>query len=165
MLDTKMEKKTPFSGKVRVRACGILVKDGKILLLRHRSIGPRGYLWSPPGGGVLFGQSLHETLRREFLEETNLIVDVGEYLFTNEHIDNQHHAIELFFTVKHCSGRLKLGIDPELNPSDQILTEAKFLSYQDIEQIPKDAIHRIFSSTNDWKEILSIQGLITFNAH
>ncbi|MDE0470588.1 MAG: NUDIX hydrolase [Ekhidna sp.] len=165
MSDTKIEKTAPFSGKVRVRACGILVKDRKILLLRHHSIGPRRYLWSPPGGGVLFGQSLHETLRREFLEETNLTIDVGEYLFTNEYIDNQYHAIELFFTVKYCSGKLKLGIDPELSSSDQILTEARFLSCQEIEKIPKDALHSIFSSTSDWKEILNIQGLITFNAY
>lgn len=157
-----MDTETKNSGKVRVRVCGILVRNEKVLLLKHYSIGSRGYLWSPPGGGVEFGQRLQEALQREFLEETNLSIEVGEYLFTNEHIDNQHHAIELFFVVKHRSGRLKLGIDPELDSSNQILTEAKFLSKQEIEQIPKDAIHSIFSSTNDWRDVLNIRGLITF---
>ena len=74
----------PCEGKVRVRVCGILHENGKILLLKHESIGPAGYLWSPPGGGVEFGESLVETLEKEFLEETNLSIKVGNYLFTNE---------------------------------------------------------------------------------
>lgn len=162
MLDHSQNDTTIFSGKVRVRVCGILINDDKILLLKHNSIGPAGYLWSPPGGGVSFGQSLHETLKQEFMEETNLVIDVGQYLFTNEFIDQQHHAIELFFEVHHVSGELKLGHDPELGPENQILTEARFFSYKELETIDSNAIHNAFNAANTRDKIAELRGLITF---
>ncbi|MEM7299302.1 MAG: NUDIX hydrolase, partial [Bacteroidota bacterium] len=117
----------PFTNRVRVRVCGLLIQEGKVLLLKHDTIGSSGYLWSPPGGGVEFGESAHETLIKEFKEETNLTIEVGEYLFTNEFIGTKHHAIELFFHVHLVSGDLKLGFDPELPLDKQILTEARFI--------------------------------------
>ena len=66
----------PFSKKVRVRACGILKNEQGILLLKHLGIGPAEFLWAPPGGGVKFGDTLEETVQREFLEETGLTVSV-----------------------------------------------------------------------------------------
>ena len=98
-----------FIGKVRVRVCGILEEEGKILLLKHQPFGPAGYLWLPPGGGVEFGDTLEETLRREFLEETHLNIEIEKYLFSNEFITNQLHALEHFYLVKRISGQLKLG--------------------------------------------------------
>ena len=162
MLESHTTNSSPFSGKIRVRACGMLIKNDKVLLLNHHSVGPLGYLWSPPGGGVEFGQSLHETLKREFMEETNLKIEVEDYLFTNEHIDERHHAIELFFSVRLLSGELTLGTDPELASTDQILTDARYFSMEEIRQMPKDAIHSTFSTINNLKEILNIRGLITF---
>ena len=173
MLDIAMKNKTPFSGKVRVRVCGILTRNEKILLLKHHSVGPRGYLWCPPGGGVAFGQSLHKTLQREFLEETNLSIEVGEYLFANEHIDEQHHAIELFFTANYRSGRLRLGIDPELSLSNQILLLEGPVLFRGIQLTENSSLFYlphveiyiytyIEISTSDWKKIFKIRGLITF---
>ena len=155
-------KSSPFSQKLRVRVCGILIKKNKVLLLNHQTIGPLGYLWAPPGGGVEFGQSLHEALKKEFMEETNLTIEVGSYLFTNEHIDDKHHAIELFFEVKAVSGELSLGFDPELSATDQILNEVKYMSLDEIKEIPKAGVHQVFSRINNVKEILNIRGLITF---
>jgi len=162
MLERPATITSPFSGKVRVRVCGILIQDNKVLLLNHKTIGARGYLWSPPGGGVEFGETTDQALRKEFMEETNLKVKVKEYLFAHEHIDQKHHAIELFFSVEHISGELKLGTDPELSPSNQILSEAKFFTFSELQRIPSDAIHSAFSTISNLKEILSIRGLITF---
>ncbi|MEQ9467116.1 MAG: NUDIX hydrolase [Ekhidna sp.] len=152
----------PFEEKVRVRVCGILQENGKTLLLKHDSIGPAGYLWSPPGGGVEFGESLAETLKKEFLEETNLTVAVGDYLFANEFIGKRHHAIELFFGVTRISGELKLGSDPELAPEEQILSEAKFLSADEMTNLPADAIHNAFHTADARDKITELRGLITF---
>lgn len=162
MLDQNQNDKTIFSGKLRVRVCGLLEKDGKILLLKHQSIGPAGYLWSPPGGGVEFGESMHEALEKEFLEETNLSIKIDRYLFINEFISSEHHAIEVFFKVNYISGELILGSDPELSPENQILTEAKFFGLEELEKIPENAIHNAFNATDKRDQIMDVDGLLTF---
>ena len=103
-----------------------------------------GHLWSPPGGGVEFGETLQEALKKEFLEETNLEVEIGGYLFTNEYIGPNHHAIEIFFQVRRISGNLKLGMDPELGLDMQILKEAKFFSIAELNKLPQETIHNAF---------------------
>ncbi len=154
--------KDPFRDKVRVRVCGILIENDKILLLKHDSIGKKGYLWSPPGGGVEFGNSLHECLKREFHEETNLKIEVGDYLFTNEYIDTKYHAIEIFFEVVSLSGTLKLGTDPELPLDNQILSEARFFSPKELANLPKDALHNAFHVSKSPYKIADLKGLLTF---
>ncbi len=162
MLDISDQNRSPFEKKVRVRVCGVLEKDNEILLLKHLRIGPGGYLWSPPGGGVEFGQSLVETLKREFLEETHLRIEVEEHLFTNEHLDDVHHAIEFFFRVRLLSGDLKLGEDPELASDRQMLADAQFFSSQALKNLPLDTVHAAFHPLNPryWQKDRG--GLITF---
>jgi len=162
MLNTLDQNPSPFQRKVRVRVCGILKNEDGILLIKHEGIGPLGYLWSPPGGGVNFGEGLSASLKREFLEETNLNIEVGEHLFTNEHIDEQHHAIELFFKVYHRSGNLKLGIDPEVSDIDQIISEARFLGKEELNRLPKNALHSSFYLVKSPDRIDDLRGLITF---
>jgi len=151
-----------FQGKVRVRVCGILTEESRILLLKHENLGPAGFLWSPPGGGVEFGDSLHETFVREFKEETNLDVSVGLYLFTNEYIDKKYHAIELFFEVTRVGGQLKLGHDPELPLANQMLSEARFFTKEELLKLPQNVLHNAFSNTNKQNTINELEGLITF---
>lgn len=162
MLSQTKKMPSPFTGSVRVRVCGILKKDNKILLLKHQSIGPTGYLWAPPGGGVEFGHDLQASLRREFMEETNLEIEVGPYLFANEFIDQEHHAIELFFEVTYKSGELILGKDPELASEEQILAEIKYFSSDELNEIPSDAIHNAFHAAKSRDQINDLRGLITF---
>ncbi len=154
--------KDPFSNKIRVRVCGILKEKNKILLLRHDSIGSEGYLWIPPGGGVDFGESLEECLRREFLEETNLVVEIGRYLFTHEFIGSKYHAIEIFFEVVRKSGKLKLGTDPELAPNNQILKEAKFFSNEELGNLSKNTLHNAFYMAESPDKFSEIKDLLTF---
>jgi len=151
-----------FEGKVRVRACGLLYKDGKILLLKHLKIGIKGFLWSPPGGGLKFGESIEDCLIREFKEETSLNVKIKKFLFVNEYIDARFHAIEVFFEVVYQDGELHLGKDPELNDSDQVLSEARFFSKEDLSEIPKEYLHNAFRNTNDGFSLNDLQGLISF---
>ena len=154
--------KNLFEGKVRVRVCGILRENDQILLLKHDSIGPAGYLWSPPGGGVELGESITETLKKEFLEEVHLEVEVGQFLFTNEYIGEKYHAIELFFDVRKLSGELKLGNDPELSSEKQILSEARFFGEEELDKLPENAIHNAFNAAGERDKINELRGLITF---
>jgi len=61
-------------------------------------------VWVPPGGGLEpYDTSVVECLRREFLEETGLSIDVGALLFVREcpAPETDTHGIELYFAV-HC---------------------------------------------------------------
>ena len=162
MLGVVDQNTSPFENKVRVRVCGILKEQGAILLIKHEGIGPSGFLWSPPGGGVEFGQSLTATLKKEFMEETNLTVDVNEYLFTNEHIDDKHHAIELFFRVTRRSGELRLGYDPELDASNQMLSEVRFFASNELAELTEECLHSAFRRPKSKDKIDDLRGLITF---
>lgn len=134
-----------FANKVRLRICGVLCREDRILLIRHQGIGPAGFLWSPPGGGVQFGESITTTLKREFLEEAGLDVEVQDFLFFHEHISDRLHAVELFFKVTFLSGQMALGLDPELPLDQQILTEIRYWSPQEISNQPELHFHACIS--------------------
>jgi len=162
MLATTNKDLSIFSGKVRVRACGLLDQDGSILLIKHNSIGLKGHLWSPPGGGVDFGESADETLKREFLEETGLNIEVLDFLFVFELINSKHHAVELFYRVKKLDGELKLGADPEFEASNQIMEEISFLSYDEISRMDSNVLHGIFSKVKEPEMVFGLSGLFSF---
>lgn len=61
---------------MRVSVNAVIVKDGKILLVKfHDENGPH---YNLPGGGVDPGESLHQALERECMEEASVRVEVGE---------------------------------------------------------------------------------------
>lgn len=53
---------------------GIVIKDGKVLVARHTYGGGKGK-YIVPGGYVQFGESPQDALKREFLEETSVVVE------------------------------------------------------------------------------------------
>lgn len=140
----------------------MLEENNSILLLKHNQIGAKGFLWSPPGGGVEFGDNSEETLIREFQEETGLKINISEFLFVNEYIDNRFHAIELFYSVKRVGGVLKLGNDPELAENKQILDDARFITYNDIDAMDRATLHNAFSYFDEPRDIFKIRGHINF---
>ncbi|KAA3437984.1 NUDIX domain-containing protein [Rufibacter hautae] len=132
-----------YSSKARIRVCGLLVQDNRLLLARHKAVFGVGDYWMPPGGGLDFGEKVKDCLRREFLEETGLEVEVGRFLYLNEFLRPPLHAIELFFEVKLVSGTLALGFDPEHEPHAQLLEEVKFLTIREMFQLQREELHPI----------------------
>lgn len=151
-----------YTGKVRVRVCGLLVEDDRLLMIRHKSLGAKGYLWLPPGGGVEFQSDTENTLIREFKEETGLTIEVGTFLFANEYIDEHLHAIELFFEVKKMGGALHLGQDPEVPDKEQILDEIKWITFAELDVLDKSTLHNVFSCVEHSKDIMKLRGFFKF---
>ncbi|WP_055562259.1 NUDIX domain-containing protein [Hymenobacter sp. AT01-02] len=119
-----------YAGQARVRVCGLLVRDGALLLTAHRGMLHNNLpFWSPPGGGWQFGETLQECLRREFREETGLDVTVGRFLHLHEFRSASLQALELFFEVLAVDAAAvpQLGTDPEHTTSDQLLTQVEFV--------------------------------------
>jgi 8-oxo-dGTP diphosphatase len=152
-----------YEQKVRVRACGILIENDSILLLRHENVGKKGFLWAPPGGGVDFGVSAEQTVINEFWEETNLKVSIEKFLFVNEFIGETLHSIELFFQVKRIGGELKLGKDPEVPENEQILSAIKYMNLNEINSLDSDMIHNSIIRQSKISDMLNLNGLITLN--
>ena len=132
--------KNTYGNKVRLRACGICWKNNSLLLVNHKGI-TATHFWAPPGGGVEFGESVNDCLKKEFLEETGLAISTGKFLFACEFIHTPLHAIELFFSVSVVGGSLKKGNDPEL----AIIEDVKFLSAAQLLKIPANELHGIFN--------------------
>lgn len=145
-----------FTGKPRIRVCGLATKGDSLLLLNHSGLYGRDF-WSPPGGGAIFGEKSTETLIREFKEECGLVVKPQHYLFTCAVIRGKIHALELFFKVEVISGQLITGSDPELGDR-QILTASQYLPFSIIEAMRTENLHPIFSTLNRPSDILNISG-------
>lgn len=150
-----------FGNRLRVRACGILVKENKLLLIKHTNLGKAGYLWSPPGGGVHFGESVAECLQREFYEETGLTVQIKKFLFAYEFLEPPLHAIELFFEVEYVSGELKLGKDPEMQNTEQILQHIAFVDYDFLLSEKPECVHWVILQAQNISELLATKGFIS----
>lgn len=66
-----------------IRVYGILINDKNQILVSDEYI--RGnYYTKFPGGGLEEGEGTRDCLKREFKEEMNLEVEVGEHLYTTD---------------------------------------------------------------------------------
>jgi 8-oxo-dGTP diphosphatase len=86
----------------------IIVNERGELFLARR--GPaakneRG-LWEFPGGGVEFGETLRDALRREIMEEYGIEIETGELLDVDDHIlpDEHQHWVSPTFICRIVSG-------------------------------------------------------------
>ena len=142
-----------YGNKVRVRGCGILWKNDSILLVNHK-FSPESSFWAPPGGGVEFGQSLSETISREFMEETQMAVKVGAFLFGCEYINDPLHSVELFFHTEFLSGEVKVGQDPEL----PIIQDVCFMEYAKLKELKAKELHGIFEIASTAEQFRELRG-------
>ncbi|MEY4660700.1 MAG: hypothetical protein RLZZ42_652 [Bacteroidota bacterium] len=68
---------------ITLRVYGILINDEKEVLVSDEFI--RGNMYTKfPGGGLEFGEGTRDCLAREFMEEMNLKVEIGEHLYTTD---------------------------------------------------------------------------------
>ena len=149
-----------FGNRLRLRVCGLCRQNDRLLMVRHRGLGPTGTFWSPPGGGVEFGENVPDALVREFAEETGLTVAVGELLFVNEFLQPPLHAIELFFAVKPTGGSLWVGADPEMSRDNQLIEDVRFMSFREIKRLPPQEIHALFASCHSLDDVFSWRGYL-----
>jgi 8-oxo-dGTP diphosphatase len=92
-----------------------IFRDGKILLVR-RARSPAKGVYTLPGGRVEFGESLHDALAREVMEETRLSMAIIGLAGWREVLPAQGgggHYVILPFAARWQAGEIRLN--PELD--------------------------------------------------
>lgn len=146
-----------YGNRIRVRVCGLCWENTSLLLVNHKGMYESDF-WAPPGGGVGLHRSAEEELKREFLEETGLVVEIDGFRFACEVIREHLHAVELFFDVHATGGQLQVGADPELPPEEQIISQVSFLEYARIMALPSHETHGLFGLFRTEKELQNASG-------
>ena len=84
-----------------VRVYGILINDQRQVLVSDEFF--RGeYYTKFPGGGLEFGEGTRDCLKREFKEEMDLEVEVGEHIYTTDYFqlsafNPSHQIISIYY--------------------------------------------------------------------
>ena len=149
-----------FGNQLRIRPCGIVTEHNSVLLIKHAALNEEGIFWSPPGGGLQFGECIAECLQREFIEETNLQISVGNLLGVYEYRQMPLHAVELFFHCHIVDGIIALGTDPELEKELQIIQDIQFIDFDLLHTFSPNILHPIFHGLKNTTELLKGLGLI-----
>jgi 8-oxo-dGTP diphosphatase len=109
-----------------VRAAALILSDRGLLLVRQRRL-ERTY-WLLPGGGVRFGETVAQALRRELLEELRLAVEPGRPLALVEAISDDmarypKHVVHVIVqaALVDAAARPRLG-------DDAAVLEARFFT-------------------------------------
>ncbi len=116
----------------KLAAIALIPLNGGLVLVR-RGINPGYGLWVVPGGFVDVGEPVEETVVRETLEETHLVVRVERLL--NVYSYRRHRTVVLAFVTEYLEGDLAAG--------DETL-EARVFA---LKEIPWDQI--AFQSTRE----------------
>ncbi|PIY09261.1 MAG: NUDIX hydrolase [Flexibacter sp. CG_4_10_14_3_um_filter_32_15] len=161
-MDKSLEK--IYGNKVRIRVCGICVdKQGRLLVVNMKGISSsleqNQSFFAPIGGGIEVGETATDALKREFLEETGLEIDIDYFMCVYEHVSLPIHAVELFFTVRAVGGKLKTGFDPEQG-TNQIITSVDYLDYAKILTLPFEQRHGIFKYASSIDNLKKLRGYI-----
>ena len=116
-----MSGKEPQAGREyrelpRVGVGAIVIRDGRILLVKRGSSPGKG-LWAPPGGLVELGETVREAAEREILEETGITIRAKEAFYTFDFIDRdkegkiKYHYVIIDFLADYISGEPRASDD------------------------------------------------------
>ncbi|MGD6956667.1 NUDIX domain-containing protein [Rossellomorea aquimaris] len=133
---------------IRNSAKALIIRDDKILLTKNKD--GNGYFYLFPGGGQEQGETLHEALKRECIEEIGREVEVGELIHIREYIGRNHehasfdydvHQMEFYF---RCSMFNEMDKDPAPSNPDSHQVGVEWMDLNELTNCrlyPKKIIH------------------------
>jgi 8-oxo-dGTP diphosphatase len=116
----------------RVGVGAVVLREGRILLVRRGATPARG-LWAIPGGGLRLGETLQEGAEREILEETGIVIRAGAPVFTCDSFEKdgegrfRFHYVIVDMIADYVSGDAKAADDA---------LEARWISPAEIQNLP-----------------------------
>lgn len=151
---TTLEKKI-FAGKERpfcptcgwihfpdpkVGVAALIIQEGRILLVRRRN-NPFTGKWALPAGFLDAHENPEEAVRRECLEETGLVVEVGELLNVFSGREHPRGAdIMILYCARTAGGSLQPGDDAD---------RAEFFA---LDALPPLAFKTTMAAIQEWKK-------------
>lgn len=119
--------------RFNLRVYGILLDEKKGVLVSDERIRGNDYT-KFPGGGLEFGEGTRDCLLREFLEEMNLRVEVGDHIYTTDYFQlsafhPDHQIISIYYYVKALE---TIRVPLRLRPFD--FDEEQLKRYEAIEE-------------------------------
>lgn len=128
---------------MRTVACdGLLIENGKVLLIKRRHMPEKGK-WAIPGGRIEDDETVEECLRREMKEEIGVDVDpIKLFGVYSKPERDPRHIISLVYIVKRKGGELRAGSD------------AAELQWFDLSNLPEELAFDHEEILNDLKTLL-----------
>ena len=74
--------------KERLTTAGVLIKDGLYLVAKRKKGGPLSEKWEFIGGKNRYGETIEDTLKREWMEEVGVEIKVLDFLLLTKFINN-----------------------------------------------------------------------------
>lgn len=109
---------------------GIILHEGKILLLKARATGK----WLVPGGGLDLGELMEVGLKREIREETGIEVEIerfamfSERFFYYDPLELATHVLAFFYICRPLT--FQLADDEDIDDEEAI--NPQWIPYQEI---------------------------------
>ena len=97
--------------ETRIIAHGLLVEEGRLLLLQRAPGRHLGGQWDPPGGTVESSETPEQGVVREFVEEIGLRVEIVRELIRQEEMDTDKGLLFVTVTYLVSSDGAELDVD------------------------------------------------------
>jgi 8-oxo-dGTP diphosphatase len=102
--------------RLNLRVYGILIDSQRRVLVSDEYI--RGAFFTKfPGGGLEFGEGTRDCLKREFMEETGLEVEIGDHIYTTDFFqvsafNHNDQIISIYYYVHADASQLETKETP-----------------------------------------------------
>jgi 8-oxo-dGTP pyrophosphatase MutT (NUDIX family) len=102
--------------KFNIRVYGILINQQQEILLVNEQIGDFKFT-KFPGGGMELGEGTIECLKREFIEEINLPIEIENHFYTTDFFQpsafkNSDQLIAIYYKVKASTNPIEINLMP-----------------------------------------------------
>ncbi len=124
-----------------VRVYGILINEKKHLLVSDEIVNGAPVA-KFPGGGLEYGEGTLECVKREFMEEANMEIDVLEHFYTTDFFQpsafhKDHQIISIYYFVK-CVGNFNLKVTDKILDFSQAAKHEQHFRWLDLKNCSED---------------------------
>ena len=98
----------------RSTTAGIMIRDGKVLVAKRGKGGSLSEFWEFPGGKNRYGETLQETLKREYKEELGIDIEVQNEIAQCKFINKDVHYTLHAFLISSESDKFSLSVHTEM---------------------------------------------------
>lgn len=124
--------------KITIRVYGIWINDINQLFITDEYLDNK-YITKLPGGGLEFGESILECLKREWKEELDIEIEVLEHFYTTDFMqisifNPNVQVISIYYLVKPIE-KLKYEIKTKKFDFDKLEDGAQIFRFIDLEKL------------------------------